>query len=297
MTQALDVSILGNSHAFLREAAAKAAAAEDDPREWQFAVIHVAGALELTLKALLVRIHPALVYESVDNPNRTVGSRVALSRLRDPLIGGLPITDAEANKIQRVIDLRNEFIHASFELRAEHAAAKFFEAFAFVSDFQSRHLDAEVDEIVRPADFGRLLAAEKGSRELATRAGQRIDEEEIPGEWIWVCPDCSHPTFVAFDGINTCYTCRFADEVRLCPQCGSAHFTHEISDFSDALDWAEESGGQARLHNDFGYREWQACETCLPTIMDDIRDQRLNEEYYDRMRDEFYQRRGFDPLS
>jgi predicted RNA-binding Zn-ribbon protein involved in translation (DUF1610 family) len=295
MSEPIRVSLLINSHSFLREAGRRAVAAEKDPREWQFAVVHVAQALELTMKALLHQVHPVLVLENVDRKDRTVSWSTALSRLRNPEIGGVVVSDREAMGIKRVMDLRNRFIHSSFELRPEHAAAKFFETFAFAADFQSRHLQAEVEEIVDPDTFGALLAAEQGIREFAARALDRIEQEEVPEEFVWACPDCGNETFVAYEDVDTCYTCRFTDPVSQCPQCGEYHLESELQDFSELLDWVEGTGGRAHLHRDFGYRNRQACLGCLPRIREDIEEQRAQDDYFDSLRDEYYSRLGHMP--
>jgi len=295
MGEPVPVSILSNSHAFLREAASKAGAAEEDARQWQFAIVHVAQALELSLKALLQEIHPVLVFDNVDKPNRTVGPQAALRRLQDPKIGGLQLSRTEVTKVLRVIDLRNEFVHSAFELRAEHAAAKFFEVFAFVADFQARHLGTEIDQIVPPAEFASLLAAEKGARELAERASRRIEAEGIPEESVWMCPDCGNGTFVAYEGIDSCYTCRFSQEVVACTYCDEWKFGSDLTDFSDSFEWDCGSGGIGRIHDNFGYSESVACNTCLPAILDDIERQRLDDDYYRQMEEDYYLRFGHQP--
>lgn len=295
MSEAIRVSLLINSHAFLREAGRRAVAAEKDPKEWQFAIVHVAQALELSMKALLHQVHPVLVFENVDRRDRTVNWSTALSRLRTPEIRDLGISDREALGIRQVVHLRNDFVHSAFDLRPEHAAAKFFKAFAFAADFQSRYLSAELEEIVDPETIGALLAAEKGIREFAVRALTRIEQEEVPGEFIWTCPDCGNETFVIYEGVNACYTCRFSEGVDECPQCGAFQLESEIQDFSELLDWADGTGGRAHLHRDFGYRDWRACGDCLPRVREKIQEERGTDDYFDALRDDLYSRFGHMP--
>ena len=85
----IKLSLLENSHAFMREAVTYAVSAKDDARKWQFAVLNLVQSLELSLKALLFNIHPILIFENVDNPNNTVGPTQALDRLRNSNIGGI----------------------------------------------------------------------------------------------------------------------------------------------------------------------------------------------------------------
>lgn len=56
--EVIRLSLLGNSHAYLKEAIKKVGAGGVDPHQWQFAILLLVQSLELTLKAKLHRIHP-----------------------------------------------------------------------------------------------------------------------------------------------------------------------------------------------------------------------------------------------
>src|SRR3954465_8786953 len=96
----IQLSLLENSHAFLREAVSKALVATSDIRHWQFAILNLVQSLELSLKAALKAIHPVLVYEEVDNPKNTVTLMRALRRLEDPMIGCLTFSEKDKLKIE-----------------------------------------------------------------------------------------------------------------------------------------------------------------------------------------------------
>lgn len=124
-TESLKLSLLENSHAFLKEAVAKAVVAVSDTRQWQFAVLNLVQSLELSLKAALKMIHPALVYENIDNPKNTVGPILALDRLENPKVGGFTFAREDRQRIQHAVIARNQMTHSDFELTSEYAAAKF----------------------------------------------------------------------------------------------------------------------------------------------------------------------------
>lgn len=290
MSESLKLGLLENSHAFLHEAAANAVAALEDTRSWQFAILHLAQSLELSLKALLHRVHPAFVYRDIDRQKEMLGTLQAFSRLESPTIGGIQFEPRERTRVQALVALRNRITHADFELRSEHAAAKFFEMFAFVADFQARHLGTEIDSVVPAQLFAQLLLAERARKELASRAEDRIAAEGIPDEYVWGCPDCGNMTFVAFESIDTCYTCRLQLEVVQCPHCHGEHFEHDLEDFSDHFEWACGEAGHAELHDDFGYREWKACAECKRRIVADIERQRDEKQRWDEMQEDFYRR-------
>jgi hypothetical protein len=285
MKDSIRLGLLENSHAFLVEAATNALNAKENPRAWQFAILHVAQSLELSLKALLRQIHPALVYRSVDNPSATVSTGEAFNRLRLPHIGNLTFEEADAKKTKSLIELRNRITHSEFDLRPEHASAKFFEAFAFVADFQSRYLKTDVVRVLGEIVFSDLLTAKEAVDQLARRALRLIEDEGISEDQCWDCPDCGHPTFVIEGQPGVCYTCRYEAETAECAHCGEVCYAEEFESFEDALEWACGEGGRAELHNDYGYSERSACSSCTHRILADIRDQRDAEETYFRMMD------------
>src|SRR5258708_36976454 len=81
---AIQLSLLENSHAFLREAVSKALVATSDTPHWQFAILNLVQSLELSLKAALKEIHPVLIFENIDNPKTTVSVMGAPQRLESP---------------------------------------------------------------------------------------------------------------------------------------------------------------------------------------------------------------------
>ena len=275
----IKLSLLDNSHAFLNEAVTYALSAQGDVRKWQFAVLNLVQSLELSLKSLLHDIHPILVYENVDAPKHTVGPLQALDRLNHPHIAGAKFSKTERRRIKNAIDLRNQMTHSEFTLKPEYATAKFFEIFGFVAFFQARHFECEIENIITDGRFNDLLAIERGIKELAERAAQRISEEGIDDELVFQCPICDNDTFVIQDDINTCYTCRHTEEVRECRKCGNFMFDWQMHDFSNELD-IDLCEGQALVVNTYGYDYYEACLECIDEIKEDIAQQRADDEYH-----------------
>jgi len=275
----IKLSLLENSHAFIREAVTYAVSAKDNARKWQFAVLNLVQALELSLKALLFNIHPIFIFDNVDNPKNTVGPIQALDRLSNSAIGNISFSESERSKIQKALDLRNQMTHSEFVLRPEYATAKFFEVFAFVVHFQARHLQNEIETIISDDSLVALLAIEKSIKELAEKARQRILEEDIDPAFVFQCPNCENDTFVIQDEINTCYTCRHTEEIFECNKCGNFFFEWQMEDFSDEID-TDYCEGQTIIHNNFGYDYYQACFECIDDIREDIAQQRADDEYH-----------------
>ena len=286
-TNTIHLSLLDNSHAFLREAVRKALAAQTDIAEWQFAIIALVQSLELSLKAMLHAVHPILVFDNIDAPKHMVSPLQALRRLENDAIASVHISQTERRKIENAIAFRNRVTHSEFELKAEYASAKFFEMLAFVIYFQGRHLGTEVEDVVGIRDLDAVLAIAKDMHELVEKAERRIEEEEIDSDWIWECPNCGHYTFVAQDGIETCYACRQMITLVVCSHCDRPQFEWQMESFDGEID-IDICEGQGIIHNAFGYSDFKACPDCIGGIKDDIQRQRDEEYYYRAMEEEYY---------
>jgi predicted RNA-binding Zn-ribbon protein involved in translation (DUF1610 family) len=275
----IKLNLLDNSHAFLNEAVTYALSAQGDVRKWQFAVLNLVQSLELSLKSLLNDIHPILVYENIDVPKHTVGPLQALDRLNHPQIADAKFSETERRRIKNAINLRNQMTHSEFTLKPEYATAKFFEIFGFVTFFQARHFECEIEDIITKGRLKELLVIKCAIKELAERAAQRISEEGIDGRLVFPCPNCDNETFVIQDDINTCYTCRHTEEVRQCRKCGNFMFDWQMHDFSNELD-IDLCEGQALIANSYGYDYYEACFECIDEIKNDIAQQRADEVYH-----------------
>ncbi|NJO15868.1 MAG: hypothetical protein HC877_08995 [Thioploca sp.] len=278
----IKLSLLDNSHAFMREAVAYAISAKDDARKkWQFAILNLVQSLELSLKSLLFNIHPILIFENIDSPKHTVGPLQALDRLNNPTIGNVVSSKVEWQRIQKAIELRNQMTHSEFILRPEYATAKFFELFAIVVYFQAQHLKIEVEAIIPESTLDELLAIEKAIKELAEKAKQRITDEGIDSELVYECPNCQNYSFVIQDDINTCYTCRYTAETFECEKCGKFFFEWEMEDFSNEFD-DDYVDGEGVVYNNYGYDYYSACTECVAIIKDDIAEQQMEYEHPSR---------------
>ncbi len=286
----MNLSLIENSHTFMTEAVRKAISAREDIRQWQFAILNLVQSVELSLKELLRREHPVLIFENIDAPRNTVSLNQALARIENPKILGITIPEDEKRKIAKAVKLRNKITHFEFDLTAEYAMAKFSELFAFLVYFQGRFLKLEMDEILSQDLLQSVIDIEKCFTELRDKAVQRIKDEAVSQDLVWPCPNCGEETFVIEDDQNVCFLCRATAEVTECPQCGQLCFGHEMHDFSDLID-SDYSEGQVLIHNDYGYSRFNACPECIEKIREDIEQQRADEYYRFMEEQEWHSRR------
>lgn len=286
----LKLSLIENSHTFMSEAVAKAIQARSDINQWPFAILNLIQALELSLKELLRREHPILIYDKVDAPKNTVTISQALLRIQNEKILGIKIPTAERAKIAKAVNLRNKIIHFEFELTEEYAIVKFSEIFAFLVYFQGRFLEIEVEDILPDDRLESVIEIKKCFTELRDKAYQRIKDEDIPEDQIWGCPYCGEDTFVIWDARDVCFLCRQTCKVIECPHCGKFWFDHDMQDFSNLID-IDYSDATITICNDYGYSSLDACPECIGKIREDIEEKRAN-EFYDLMEKEEYYRKN-----
>lgn len=252
----LKLNLLENSQAFFRESVANATAAKEDIRKWQFAIVNLVQALELSVKALLHKKHAVFIYEDIDQRKHTVSITRALERLVCPEIGGLSIPEPSLRRMKKAIELRNEIMHRDYELALVYAESKFLEVFALVARFQTQYLGTQLRDILSAEDLRGVLEMKKGLELMAEQAILRIQEEGHPQHIVIACIVCSAQTFV-IDGVDRCFTCGHEEEVSNCPRCHKPTFFRDLEDFSDAFD-----RDLSRSHYDYGCFETFACSGC-----------------------------------
>jgi hypothetical protein len=106
------ISLLENSHTFMIEAVATPSPRATMLSDAQFAILNLVQAVELSLKELLRREHPILIFDNIDNPRNTISIGQALGRIENPKILGITIPNNEKKKIAQVFDSSSE-IHFS----------------------------------------------------------------------------------------------------------------------------------------------------------------------------------------
>lgn len=272
----LKLDLIKNSISYFREAVAYAQRDELDETRWKFAIINVVQAMELAFKEKLRRIHPALIYSSVDERTDTVSLKKALNRLVDPGIGGLVIAEKDPRKIETAVKLRNELTHFECEHEHEHMEAKFADIFSFMIFFYREHLGLETEEFIDYDEHQRIIGLVKARAELRTRARSYIKAENFID--VWICPSCDESTFVAQNG--ECCFCHHNEAVIECASCGQETLESNVIDTSNYLDWDYDEGRMV-LMEDYGM-EMTACQGCIETFKSKVEDMR-QAQYYEYM--------------
>lgn len=286
MSKTHRLDLLNNSISYFREAVAYAQQDSTETTHWKFAILHVVQAMELAFKERLRRIHPVFIYESVDKPDKTLSLRSALSRLRNPQIGNIPITDVERIKIEKAFDLRSELTHFEFNHSHDHIELKFAEIFSFMIFFYRSHLGLETATFIDEEAHNKIIKLVKTRAELMERA--KIYIASRGDATVWMCLSCQEDTFLVSE--EQCCFCHHKERIVECPTCGTENFESELADISDLFDWDYDEGRMVLVEN-FGLEE-SACPECISETKQKIEDIRRSQYDEDRAMEEYYARKG-----
>lgn len=224
------------------------------------------------------------IYESVDKPDKTVSLRGAITRLRNPLIGNVSISDADKSKIEKAFDLRSELTHFEFNHSHEHIELKFAEIFGFMIFFYRSQLALQTSDFIDEAQHNNVIQLVNTRKELLERAKEYIAERD---DIIWTCPECSENTFLVSE--QQCCFCHRKEQIFDCPTCGAENFEHDLIDISDAFDWAWDEG-RASVQS-FGM-EVVCCPDCVSEAREKIEDIRRSQYDEDMAMEEYHFQKG-----
>ena len=279
--KSIHLSILDNSHAFFIEAIEKVVIAQEDARSWQFAVLHLIQSLELTLKEALRRIHPVFIYDDIEKRHKTITVTKALSRIQDPAIGNIKLTENELAGIKSTLRIRNEFVHSELHLTPQYAEANFFVVFELLVDLQKAILGYNIREILSEELSEKIIEIEQTKKLLATQAFAMVDNIPADSIKIWNCPECLIDTFFTYinESEGNCLTCGVSIPLTKCNHCNFPYFSDELESFYRELE-TDNFEGLETIENDYGYKYHYACKNCLPKIIENIKRQKMDDNLY-----------------
>lgn len=233
----LRLSLGENAQGFLKEALAKAIAAQETPEEWRFAILNLVQAVELALKERLKREHPALIYRNVDNRSRTVSTHLAVKRLQD--IADLSFGRADLAALQTAVSWRNDTVHYEVDYSITQIKVGVATVLGFLADFYRNHLDTLLDDVLPETLWTEVVALQEFRCDLRRRAEARLAEEgvaELNREW---CRRCGLQAFVFGPTSDECYVCGYRPDLIECFICGELVFPEDCEELETAVDRVE----------------------------------------------------------
>ena len=222
------MTLLENSTSFFVESIKKAVEAEFENKEWKFALLLLVQAIETCLKERLRQTNEAFLFTNVDKPKFTVDIRLALDRLQK--ISKISLSYNDIKNIKTALKLRNKIVHSEFGLSVDQIKSIFRKLVEFYTGFCQVHLKTEVMNYLPKPLHQEILNLDSYVSELLQRAEKRIEREEIPEEYVWLCTVCNNYTFVIDDDKNTCYLCNYKQAVSECDRCSELEYDDELTE-------------------------------------------------------------------
>lgn len=214
----LNLSLAENAISFAGDALANAVVAEETPARWKFAILSLVQSIELSLKELLSRQHPFLIYKDVDKPKNTVSIEQATSRLRN--IANIQLSSDESSALKTAVAVRNNIVHHHVDSSIAELKLVFARLLGFLNDFHRKHLDEPLQDQIEDSLWQSGVKIREYGEELFRRAGERIEEDGMSDECLITCPKCGWDALCAFEPKqDTCYVCGHSESLAVCDRC------------------------------------------------------------------------------
>ncbi len=214
----LVLSLYENAISFAEDALSNAIIAEDTPKRWKFAIFGLVQAIELSLKELLRRQHPSLIFKDVDKPKNTVTIEQAESRLSS--IAGVQLTANEKAALKTAVDIRNNIVHHQVDAAITDLKLNFARLLGFLNDFHRKYLGAALQDRIDVELWRTGVKIHDYGTELYLRATERMQEDDIGEDSMISCPKCGWKALSPFGPHSeTCYMCDHTESLEVCERC------------------------------------------------------------------------------
>ena len=214
----LELTLEENAISFAEDALTNAIVAEETPKRWKFAILSLIQAIELSLKELLRRQHPYLIYKNIDNPDKTVGIDQATHRLR--LIAGVTLTADESSALRTAVDVRNKIVHHYVDEAVADLKLVFARLLGFLNDFHGKHLEEPLQDAIDNELWQRGVKIKEYGEELYRRAKERLTADNLTDDAVITCPKCGWDALTAWgEQQDRCYVCGHIEHLVVCERC------------------------------------------------------------------------------
>lgn len=203
-------TLLQNAESFFQEAVSYIEAGEE--HHWVFAVVNLAIALELTLKAVLHSEHWTLVFEEISAASkqalqtghfRSVTFQEALRRAQD--ICGVEFDAKDLRYLGQLSDLRNQILHFGFDLNIEQVKGLVARGLNIFNHLMTAHLRRGRNLAFEIS--GRLLEFERYVSERMRRLAPRLAKSRRLPAHFRECDKCGQDALIVRDGLPLCLYC------------------------------------------------------------------------------------------
>lgn len=193
----------------------------------KFAIIHVFHAIELYLKARLVKESPLLIYthpeDKITEDTHTVQFKPLLNRLEN---AGVDLS-LHKDSLIRLQVIRNRIEHHQLNSTVPEIKDYIAKAARFLNDFLATELKIKLEDIVNAANYVVLKKLIYSYDERMKSALEEIrlrfpcNKAELES-LIYICPECKNKTMAYTEDDKTyCYFCCENIKCVTCLYCGA----------------------------------------------------------------------------
>ncbi len=237
--------LLDNALDYLDQAAEHAR--KDTPRDWKYALLHLASGVELLLKAKLQEEHWSLVFSDVDKASKdsfrsgdfqSIDSKTAIERLKH--ISSLNFRKEDIKTLDIIRSYRNKVQHFSIEADKQAVKSLMAKGFAFTVRFVDESLTGVMDERGTSL-FQNIVLGLTEYEEFVKNRMEDIGERLSVLKTIEFCPRCSQESLGLGSGNPLCLFCGLTGEpadivfydrdpgvIGHCPLCGGPCLESEM---------------------------------------------------------------------
>ena len=230
MTEKLSLTLIENSFDFLY----RAIKYSKEKRDWKYAVLNLANALELMMKTILEKEHWSLLFESIDSASReklikgdfqSVNFETSINRLKS--IINFKLSTSDLKYLRKIRDIRNKITHFKFEINIEEIKSIVARGLGvFIKLYKKIDKDKNADDILHFIN-SELIEFEKYVKLHLSEIKEDLRASKRPDKNFHSCPSCLQNTIIIdtnFDNLS----CKF---------CG------EEFSYSDVASYSEGNGG------------------------------------------------------
>lgn len=228
MVEKLSLTLAENSFDFLNSAVKYARGKE--PRDWKYALLNLASALELMMKAVLEKEHWSLLFENIDAASRekffkgefqSVNFNTAMNRLT--CIANLSLSVNDKKYLRNIRDKRNKITHFSIDVNIEEIKSIVARGLGLFIKFY-KEIDSE-DQVEDTLHYinSELREFQKYVRLRLAEIDGELKKAKRPDSPFLSCPLCLQETIIIHEKYDELF-CKF---------CGAEFSYQDMAECSD----------------------------------------------------------------
>jgi len=212
----LSLSLIENSFDYLDNSIIYAKATEN--RAWKYALLNLASAIELMMKAVLEQEHWSLLFEDIKKANKdslaqgnikSVNFETAIERIKS--IVGVSFSPTDEKYIEKIRQQRNRITHFSVELHIEEVKSVVAKGIGiFIKLYKQIETADIVEDKLHDINI-ELMGFQKYVKLRLAEIEKEISDMERPSIFL-TCPSCLQETIV-IDKKYDELSCKFCGEV------------------------------------------------------------------------------------